>query len=255
MSCIVCCLPRSGSWLLAEALNNTALAGQPEEYFRPDHTDLWKQRWSLRADDPYDRYVAAALKYSTTNNGVFSVKMHWYQFSWFLAQLRFLAGAHAPKRDADLVAEWLPNPRYVYLPRIYKARQAISYWRAERSNVWFVRDNDRRVSVGRPLAVPTLATLTDEAEPDFRRIRWLERMLIEHERRWLAFFDDGGIRPRTVIYEHLTANYPRTVTDLLRWLGVVVPADFRVGEPGLKRQADELTDVLLDRYLAVRDEL
>jgi LPS sulfotransferase NodH len=116
-------VPRSGSWLLAEALNNTGLAGQPEEYFRPDHTELWARRWDLPIDGPYDRYIGAALDYSATDNGMFSVKMHWYQFSWFLAQLRVLAGTAPEPREAHLVAEVLPDPRYVYLVRCDKARQ------------------------------------------------------------------------------------------------------------------------------------
>ena len=35
-SCVICTTPRTGSWLLAEALLATGLAGRPEEYLRPD---------------------------------------------------------------------------------------------------------------------------------------------------------------------------------------------------------------------------
>ena len=33
---LIATLPRSGSWLLSEALQLTGLVGQPAEYFRPD---------------------------------------------------------------------------------------------------------------------------------------------------------------------------------------------------------------------------
>ena len=254
-SCIICCLPRSGSWLLAEALNNTTVVGQPEEYFRPDHTHLWNQRWGLAPQGPYDEYIDAALEYSTTDNGVFSAKFHWYQFAWFLDQLRDLQPADTVIGDADLIAAALPNPAYIYLTRTDKARQAISYWRAGRSNVWFVSKDGEASDTGPGLPEVDGVERGSEAEPDFARIRWLERLLVDHDRRWLAYFEANRIRPLTVLYEHFTANYARTVSDIVRWLGATLPEGFEGLEPGLAKQADELTESILERYLAIRDTL
>jgi LPS sulfotransferase NodH len=47
-SYLVCATPRSGSFLLCEALKNTALAGQPEEYFWRDDEPAWKERWGYQ---------------------------------------------------------------------------------------------------------------------------------------------------------------------------------------------------------------
>lgn len=255
-SCIICCLPRSGSWLLAEALNNTTVIGQPEEYFRPDHTKLWQQRWGIGADEPYERYIDAALDYSSTDNGIFSVKFHWYQFDWFLAQLREMPVDGPQVGDAELISSRLPGPAYVYLTRVDKARQAISYWRAGRTDTWFVTD-DGADSAGLGPGLPEVGRVGrgSDREPDFPRIRWLERQLVDHETHWLAYFEANGIRPLTVLYEHFSANYGSTVGDIVRWLGAELPDGLERLEPGLKKQADDRTEEILEEYLAIRDSL
>jgi trehalose 2-sulfotransferase len=255
-SCIICCLPRSGSWLLAEALNNTTVVGQPEEYFRPDHTKLWQGRWGLAADDPYQLYIDAALDYSTTDNGVFSVKFHWYQMAWFLEQLREMPGADPDASEAELIASKLVNPAYVYLTRRDKARQAISYWRAGRTDTWFVTKEGEGNSDGGP-GLPDVGGVGrgSDDDPDFGSIRLLERLLIEHEASWLHYFEANRIRPFTVLYEHFAANYSATVSEIVRWLGTSLPEGFERLDPGLEKQADEHTEAILEQYLEIRDTL
>ena len=56
-SYVICCVQRTGSWLLAHTLADTGYAGRPSDYFdeaeRADHT----REWGLPADDltPYVR--------------------------------------------------------------------------------------------------------------------------------------------------------------------------------------------------------
>jgi trehalose 2-sulfotransferase len=244
-SCLIGALPRSGSWLLADALNNTGLAGQPEEYFRPDFTRLWSRRWGLRARAPYGNYIRAAIEYSTTSNGVFSAKLHWYQFEWFLEQVRALE-ADDDISDPELVAKWLPDPRYILLVRRDKARQAISYYRAGRSQVWFLTDD------GEPPPEPEHG---DDEPPDFQSIRWLEDTLIEHEDCWRDFFGQYQIEPMTIVYEDFVDNYDETVLSILDWLGIPVQTRFAIEPPGLIKQAGDETELLLSQYLTVRDAM
>jgi trehalose 2-sulfotransferase len=246
-SCVIAALPRSGSWLLAEALNNTGLAGQPEEYFRSDITRVWSGRWNLPDRSSYGRYIEAARRFSTTPNGVFSVKLHWYQFAWFLEQMRLLEGEDDSRRDPELVAKWLPNPRYILLLRRDKPRQAISYYQAAKSQVWFVTEESLPPSAAEEEA--------EGDEPDFQTIRWLEDALVEHEACWRHFFDRYDIQPLEIIYEDFVDNYDETVLAVLDWLGVPRPAHFEVEPPGLVKQAGEQTERLLAEYLEKRDTL
>ena len=46
-SYLICATPRSGSFLLCEALKNTGIAGNPEEYFWRGDEPFWKERWGV----------------------------------------------------------------------------------------------------------------------------------------------------------------------------------------------------------------
>jgi LPS sulfotransferase NodH len=121
--------------------------------------------------------------------------------------------------------------------------------------VWFVSKDGEASDQSPGLPEMEGAERGSEEEPDFARIRWLERLLVAHDRSWLAYFDANRIRPLTVLYEHFTANYAQTVSDIVRWLGTSLPDGFEGLEPGLEKQADALTESILEQYLAVRDTL
>src|SRR5438270_3529957 len=74
---LICTLPRSGSWLLAEALHSTGIAGRPREYFAPEAKDSFTQQWRLPATSSYIDFIEAAMRTGTTSNGVFGAKTHW----------------------------------------------------------------------------------------------------------------------------------------------------------------------------------
>lgn len=246
-SYLLCCVPRSGSWLLADLLEQTDAAGRPEEYFRPDYRKQWSQEWGIPPEGPYSRYVAAALANTATDNGVFGVKTHWYQLEWFASQLRALPGASRDATEAALVEQWLPNPHYVHLHRDNTVRQAISYYRAAYSDRWFdliEEDEGRFIS---PLPMPE--------KPDWAHVRYLEESVISHERRWKEFFAESGIVPLDIRYEDMTLAYGQTLQRVLDFLGVQLPPGAPLPSPRIKKQADEQTDRLAEEYLAHRDSV
>jgi len=250
-SYLVCCVPRSGSWLLADLLEQTDAAGRPEEYFRPDYRAQWSQEWGIPAGAPYSRYVAAALANTTTDNGVFGVKTHWYQLEWFTSQLRALPGADRDATDAALIEQWLPHPHYVHLYRDDTARQAISYYRAAFSDRWFhLVEEDLGTAEGRlisPVPMPE--------EPDWGYIRFLEEQVISHERRWSEFFARSGIVPLEIRYEDMVLAYEQTVRRVLDFIGVQLPPGTSLPPPRLKKQADEESERLVEEYRARRDDV
>jgi LPS sulfotransferase NodH len=229
--------------MLSDALNNTGLVGQPEEYFRPDFTQIWSERWGLRADAPYDEYIRAAIRFGTTANGMFGVKLHWYQFAWFLAQLRRLGDEVSAVPDTELLARWLPNPRYVLIRRRDKARQAVSYYRAALSNVWFLAADESPPST------------SVETVPDLGAIRWLEHLLRTDEVEWDHWFEAAGVEPLTIWYEEFCGDYAGTIRHLLDWLGVERGNGFEIMSPGIVKQADDYSELLLEEYLACRASL
>src|SRR3712207_231070 len=148
---LVCATPRSGSTLLCRALGATGVAGHPEEYFeaRPDTgrpaagrdyftgatgidldellgRDLPQpeapEYSSLEGIDNYSEHVARSLERGTTPNGVFGAKIMWGHVADFAA----LAGGEPPQLFEDAFGA---PPRYVWVSRRDRVRQAVSLWK------------------------------------------------------------------------------------------------------------------------------
>jgi trehalose 2-sulfotransferase len=238
-SILLCTTPRSGSWLLAEALEATGAAGHPREYFRPDYQSVYLESWGAPRIATYADYVAAARAAGSTANGTFCGKLHWGQLTHVVTQLRRSPG-WSRLADAALVAEAFPNPVYLRLVRADKAHQAISLYRAIQSDVWWELDD---AGPSQPAAVP--------AEPDFAEIARLEASLTDQDAQWAAYFARSGITPLVVTYAELANRYPETIERVLRALDLPIPAS-GIAPPRLRRQADHLTQRWAQQYLAAR---
>lgn len=238
--CLIVTTPRTGSWLLAEALQATDLVGEPQEYFGWEGFEAWSREFGLDTDASHLRFIEAAMAYGTTEDGIFSAKMHWSQLHRFVTRLRALPGSW-PKEAGTILQEFFPDLHCVHLTRADTARQAISYWRAVQLRKWWDLGESRDPST--------------EPDPDFQQIRWCEEMLIEDERRWRALLDYHHDIPRLeVVYETIIEDLEHTVEEVLEFLEI--PHGPIVLPPGrLRRQADERTEEWLTVYRALHDNL
>ncbi|MGO9198060.1 MAG: Stf0 family sulfotransferase [Acidimicrobiales bacterium] len=247
-SVVLCTQMRSGSWMLSDLCHQTGLLGQPEEYFRPDYRHHWSAEWGISTSDTYGLYIASAIRHTSTPNGVFGVKMHAYQMNWFLRQLRVTWGAEPGATDGELLERWLPRAAFVRLRRRDVARQAISYYRAAHSNVWFeIREDDPSAELHNPAEPPAFPD-----EPAWGEIRYFENALTNQESGWTHFFESTGIEPLELSYEELVDQPGEAVQQILAFMEIQPPEGVEV-RPRLKRQADEETERWLERYLACRD--
>lgn len=221
-SYVVCATPRSGSTLLCALLAGSGVAGRPEEYFEflwrsgaprqpreyfagvddavpPALLDLLAPTEPGEADrgDPFP----SALERGTTENGVFGAKLMW-------THLLDLADRLERPADPALLAERLPEPRYVHVTRADKVAQAVSLWRAVQTLAWRADDAWRAWFAANRIEPLTIAyeALADDAravtasvlehvgagpaeipEPPLRRqgddrsARWVERFRSERE--------------------------------------------------------------------------
>src|SRR6185295_13388531 len=163
-SYLVCATPRSGSTLLCDLLDQTGVAGHPEEYFEallhsglprrpheyfdpsrhaniverlafremPDRASTPNQLWQ---PESYDRYLAWALEQGTTPNGVFGAKLMWGYLGDFVSLLRNIP----ENRDlslAELLPAVFPDLTFVRVVRANKVRQAVSLWKAVQTATW-----------------------------------------------------------------------------------------------------------------------
>ena len=248
---IVCATPRSGSTLLCRALTATGVAGYPEEYFEaraatgrpPAPRDYFADAAGVDLDEllggdqplppapeysslagikSYDEHVSRTLERGSTPNGVFGAKIMWGH----LDDLAQLAGDRPPKVFDRLFGQ----PRYVWVSRRDRIRQAVSLWKAIQTQAWAAdspQDHPARYS--------------------FVAIDHLRQLLAAHDRAWMSFFDVHHIEPLALTYEQIAADLPGAVRAVLEHLGLDPAAADGVEAP-LERQADSLSEEWVQTY-------
>ena len=262
-SYLVCATPRSGSTLLCQLLDETGVAGHPEEYFEAlRHSGLPRQpheyfdrdrhaniveRLAFRempdrpatpnelwVNESYDRYLAWALNEGTTPNGVFGAKLMWGYLGDFAQLLRGIDGL-AGRPVPELLERVFPELRYVRITRRDKVRQAVSLWRAVQTQAWRQEAGDGN---GNRASEPTFS---------FRAINYLVRLLTAHDASWDAYFLGLGHQPLTITYEELAEAHEPVVRRVLAHLGIAAPSDLAVEAPRLTVQADDLSERWVER--------
>ena len=262
LSSLVCATPRSGSTLLCDLLDQTGIAGHPEEYFEalrhsglprrpheyfdPERHANIVERLAFRElpegvatpselwrPETYDRYLAWAIDEGTTPNGVFGAKLMWGYLGDFATLLRGIDGM-AGLPVPDLLGRAFPNLRYVRITRQDKVRQAVSLWRAVQTQAWQRDHGDRGAHLREPVF-------------SFRAINYLVRLLTAHDASWDAYFLGLGHEPLKLTYEELAEAHDPVIRRVLEHLDLPAPAEQRAEQPRLTIQADELSESWVTR--------
>ena len=238
---VVCTIPRSGSNLLTDGLRDTRRAGMPKQFFLPKSEARYAGGLGLDPAVDYIAYVRGIVNTKTTPNEVFGFKlMSWY-LQDFINRLRGMHGSGSSiTTDLELLCSAFPRLRFVRIVRRHKLRQALSTARALQTGLW-------KVQKGK-------STLREpEFDPDL-----IEQSLNEAERQekiWDDFFRRIGIEPFKVEYENLCHDYQRTIWEVLKFLRIKLPVGARVGPPATTRQADEISRMWEERFIAERPAL
>jgi trehalose 2-sulfotransferase len=180
-------------------LDSTDVAGHPREYFW--NLPYWYQVWHV---SDTARYIEHVQKAGTTPNGVFGIKLMSYQFD----HLRAVVSNALGESDAslhDLVAQIFPNPRYIWLTRRDKVRQAVSLHRAHQTAHWQTAHARERP----PAATPSF---------DFELIDLYVGTIVLGDAAWQDYFAAGNIEPFTIVYEDFIRDPISDVGAILDWL-------------------------------------
>lgn len=250
LSYFVCTTPRTGSNLLCEALRNTGVAGNPEEYFWDDALPAWYERWGIST---FEQFLERMLAEGATPNGVFGVKVFAGDYlEDFLRHVWRLPRYRDPRLSVPaLMSSIFPNLRHIWLARRNKVRQAVSWWLAFQTKVWAVRsEKDERAM----LQVFQEVRNTNEPRKnvpryDFEKIDSLVQEIVRREAWWQDYFSEGGIKPFSVVYEDFADSYEGVTQELLRYLGLDASRGAGPGNRILQKQAGALTEEWVQRYL------
>lgn len=241
-SYIICCVPRTGSWLLSETLQSTGIAGQPREFFDPVNRERFVRSWGISPESDYTEFFYRVVKEATTANGVFGVKVHWYQFEDLLSRLQSLPQFKGVPVHC-LMARVLPNLQYVHLTRRDKVRHAVSYARASQTKIWWELEASH--NQGKRVLARTPQFNAAALDHMFQLIR-------EHERCWRRYFRKCGVTPFQVFYEDLSQDCVGTVREVIKCLGIPVFRNDVIKTPRLRRQADDLSELWVRQYRLIR---
>jgi trehalose 2-sulfotransferase len=235
---VVCTIPRSGSNLLTDGLHATRRAGVPKQFFLAKFESRYGADHGLDPVGDYGGYVRGIVKAKTTSNEVFGFKlMSWY-LDDFLIRLRGVrVFGDAGTSDLELLQMAFPRLRFVHVVRRHKLRQALSTARALQTGLWKVQKG--KTALREPQFDPEL----------------IEQCLKEGERQeqlWHSFFQRIGVQPFRVEYEELCEDYEATIRGVLDFLQISLPRNVHIGPAKTVRQADEISRVWEERFLAER---
>jgi LPS sulfotransferase NodH len=218
------------------------------EYYHAPFRGTAAERWqpSNVAD-----YTAALTKNRTEPNGTLAIKLFWRdvvdlvieidsaRFSGLWQSMPDETAAETYRDIADLLRPLFPEPVYVHLQRRDRVRQAISTVAAADTGRWRFIPNlqDRE-----PAGVPRF---------DLDRIEQKIATADFCHGHWRNFFAAVGAAPHIMSYEDINADYAAAVAGVLRFLGSdAAPPPIR-----MRRQADEVSESVVLRYLRERAEV
>ncbi len=235
LSYLICASPRTGSYLLCEGLKETGVAGNPTEYFSDGYQAYWTRRWKTVG---YEAYLRRACEVGTSRNGVFAVKTHGRQLSYFLRQTDLRARVPLGEQPG-VVERYFPGARYVWLRRADKRKQGLSYAKSLQTKVWWHADE-----APAPFDAPTPEALRF----DFGLIERAMAQMEEDDAIWHRFFAANGISPLILDYEDMVADREGAVRAVLDHVGIPVPPTFALPPSQFTKMSDGRSAQWLDRF-------
>jgi trehalose 2-sulfotransferase len=180
----------------------------------------------LRTINGWEAHLARTFRIGTGANGVFGAKLMWNQLpdvEQHADSISRLAGL----RGVELFQALLGRPRYVWMRRADKVRQAISLWRALQTRTWRLEH-----PAGEP---PQLSY-------SYSGIDHLRRRLSADDDAWGRFFDRHRIEVLELVYETDVTPTPRdAVARIATFVGVELPASWQPASR-MRRQSDGMND-------------
>ncbi|BAZ45607.1 hypothetical protein NIES4102_26330 [Chondrocystis sp. NIES-4102] len=218
--------PRSGSTYLCELLQSTNIAGYPSEHFR-----LATQELAHNCNFDYFRLLNNLIKYRSTKNGIFGTKF----ISHFLFELQ------RTKPEFKKLFEYID--KFILLVREDKIAQAVSIVLAQKTSVWHLYDNSKKMDYQSKLGEIKIdeALLTD-VEQKYTAI-------INQEARLKKILENNKIKSLEVIYEDVVIDPKLEVNKILDYLEIDRPQTENIQiSSNLKKMPSEISQEIIRQF-------
>lgn len=232
-SLVLCASPRSGSNVLANTLTATERCGNALEYFNRTYMQRLANQWKLDVDD-VDAYMEAFYEQATTPNGILGTKLFWEQL-WILEEYTPNLPAHLSWYER--LQQAFPQPRFVYLTRDNKVRQAISLVKASQTGVWTEREGGTKPN--------------RQAKPTYNYVGLTLRLMqiVYRDALWEQFFSQHNIEPMRLTYEQFDEDPEGTVRAVLRFMEIEDWETIPIQLADNKRQSNKVNEYWYKRYM------
>ncbi|NES84793.1 MAG: hypothetical protein F6K10_27155 [Moorea sp. SIO2B7] len=243
-SYIVCSTGRSGSTLLCRTLDELDCCGHPEEDFH--HYTIAGLQLKSNLENFID-YCNSVLEKGLSSNGIFGIKMHWWQMFDFLKIARQIPD-FKDKQDLEILNAIFPNLKFIYIWRKDMVRQAISTVIALETNQW-VKPNQSELEQERENE-EDLKQESTTTSPKFKPVKiynW-EKKFKDQNRRWREFFRDNHLDYYEVVYEDFLKSFEQEIGNILDYLDIDKTLIKDKIEMPTKRQSNDLNKQWLQRY-------
>lgn len=205
---------RSGSHLLGHTLQRTGVFGAPFEYFNSRNRKRWE---SLLGTSTADELMKVLMKRRTTENGVFSLKLHF-------SHLQELGGA-------GMLRLLLPAPRVIFLRRRDTVRQAISLVRAQQTDAWI----EGQAELRSPFY-------------DFDRILATHSNILRDNMEWERTLALLRFSRFDLDFEEFLKDRHKVIEDIAHWMDVRLPDKCVEDETPIARQSDEKNNAWYEHF-------
>ena len=229
---------RNGSTLLCKGLESTGIAGIPGEYFNLMEAESLCEKYQVKT---YDQLKAKLWELGTTPNGVFGIKHSMFTSRWKKIFEEILRLQNIDPADninqEEVLADIFPNCKHIFLTRRNKIRQAVSWWKAIKDQVWHIEAKD---------AHQNGADFYEE-NYDFDALSHLLKEAVLRECAIQQYFSTHHITPLTFVYEDFIQDFPGTIKTIVDFLEVDAE-NLHIGEMFYSKTANEQSEQWVQRF-------
>ncbi|MEM8585040.1 MAG: Stf0 family sulfotransferase [Bacteroidota bacterium] len=228
--------PRVGSTVLCQLLKDTQRAGNPQELFNVETENgiSLTAHYGVKA---YSELRDKLWQIGCSPNGVMSCKDSLFTSRWqpLVKQLAQLQNRSEHSFDA-VWGDLFPDCTHVYLTRRDKLRQAVSWWKAIKSEIWHLKQGEEE----------NMDSFFYEENYNLDALTHLLKESSLREAATQAYFEQNGIVPLTLVYEDMIHDFQGAVDSILHALGEEgMIASETV--PELKKTATPMSEIWVER--------